>query len=72
MALPRPTTTVYAGSDRLAHATTPRAAVRSAVKRIANGDYARADVYNDHGKRVATVSRFYNIITITTKRGVFK
>lgn len=71
MASPRPTITVYAGSDRLAHATTPRAAVRSAVKRIMAGDYAKADVY-ENDKRVATVTRFYNTITITTKRGVFK
>ncbi len=72
MAKPRTTVIVYAGADRLAHATSPRAAVRSAVKRLVDGEYKKAEIYDETGRRVADASRFYNTITITTKKGVFK
>ena len=57
MATKRPIVTEYhwgACHTRLAHATTPKAAARAAFRRIADGDFYSALIYN--GKRwVASV-----------------
>lgn len=67
MATKRPIVTEYHGGAcrmRLAHATTPKAAARAAFRRINDGDFYSAFIYN--GKRwVATVERRNHIVALT-------
>ena len=67
----RPVLTDYAGAGRYAHSTTVEAAVRSAIRRILKGDYARAGVYSG-GRLVVQVQKAPNrkSIVIQAMRGV--
>lgn len=56
MSAARPIITYYAGARLPAHSTTPKAAARAASRKLLDGQYSQADIYNKDGRLLARLT----------------